>query len=56
MVELFLGLPIFPGTSEFNQVSRITDMLGYVKPGYDADRCGDELTLSSNSGTLLCIC
>ena len=28
VVELFLGLPIFPGTSEFNQVSRITDMLG----------------------------
>jgi dual specificity protein kinase YAK1 len=30
VVELFLGLPIFPGTSEFNQVSRITDMLGSV--------------------------
>lgn len=27
VVELFLGLPIFPGTSEYNQVSRITDML-----------------------------
>lgn len=27
-VELFLGLPIFPGTSEYNQVSRIVDMLG----------------------------
>lgn len=28
MVELFLGLPLFPGTSEYNQVSRITEMLG----------------------------
>lgn len=28
VVELFLGLPIFPGTSEYNQVSRIVDMLG----------------------------
>ena len=27
-VELFLGLPIFPGTSEYNQVCRIVDMLG----------------------------
>ena len=27
-VELFLGLPLFPGTSECNQVSRIIDMLG----------------------------
>jgi dual specificity protein kinase YAK1 len=28
--ELFLGLPIFPGTSEYNQISRIVKMLGYV--------------------------
>ena len=28
VVELFLGLPLFPGSSEYNQVSRITDMLG----------------------------
>lgn len=28
VVELFLGLPIFPGTSEYNQVTRITEMLG----------------------------
>lgn len=28
VVELFLGLPLFPGTSEYNQVSRIVDMLG----------------------------
>lgn len=27
-VELFLGLPLFPGSSEYNQVSRITEMLG----------------------------
>lgn len=26
--ELFLGLPIFPGTSEYNQISRIVHMLG----------------------------
>ncbi|CAN6635461.1 dual specificity protein kinase Yak1p [Trichomonascus vanleenenianus] len=26
--ELFLGLPIFPGTSEYNQLSRIIDTLG----------------------------
>jgi dual specificity protein kinase YAK1 len=30
VVELFLGLPLFPGTSEYNQISRIVDMLGYV--------------------------
>ncbi|PVU89294.1 hypothetical protein BB561_005448, partial [Smittium simulii] len=28
VAELFLGLPIFPGTSEFNQVSRIVELLG----------------------------
>ncbi|KAI9683094.1 MAG: dual specificity protein kinase yak1 [Trizodia sp. TS-e1964] len=27
VVELFLGLPLFPGSSEYNQVSRITEML-----------------------------
>ena len=27
-VELFLGLPLFPGTSEYNQLTRIVDMLG----------------------------
>ncbi|BGP48962.1 dual specificity protein kinase yak1 [Rhodotorula kratochvilovae] len=27
-VELFLGLPLFPGTSEFNQITRIIEMLG----------------------------
>jgi dual specificity protein kinase YAK1 len=27
-VELFLGLPMFPGTSEYNQLSRIIDTLG----------------------------
>lgn len=28
VVELFLGLPLFPGSSEYNQISRITEMLG----------------------------
>lgn len=28
VVELFLGLPLFPGSSEYNQVCRITEMLG----------------------------
>ncbi|KAH8918238.1 kinase-like protein [Atractiella rhizophila] len=27
-VELFLGLPLFPGTSEYNQINRIVSMLG----------------------------
>ena len=35
--ELFLGLPIFPGTSEYNQVSRIVDMLG-LPPAYMLER------------------
>lgn len=26
--ELFLGLPLFPGSSEYNQMSRIVEMLG----------------------------
>lgn len=29
-VELFLGLPLFPGTSEYNQLTRIIEMLGCV--------------------------
>lgn len=28
--ELFLGLPLFPGSSEYNQITRIVEMLGYV--------------------------
>lgn len=32
-VELFLGLPLFPGTSEYNQVCRIVEMLG-LPPSY----------------------
>ncbi|KAG9306830.1 hypothetical protein G9A89_005731 [Geosiphon pyriformis] len=32
-VELFLGLPLFPGSSEYNQVSRIVEMLG-IPPTY----------------------
>ncbi|KAH8549942.1 kinase-like protein, partial [Umbelopsis sp. PMI_123] len=33
VAELFLGLPLFPGCSEYNQVSRIVDMLG-MPPTY----------------------
>ncbi|KAG9127494.1 dual specificity protein kinase yak1 [Ceratobasidium sp. 392] len=32
-VELFLGLPLFPGTSEYNQITRIVEMLG-MPPSY----------------------
>ncbi|KAL6300442.1 kinase-like domain-containing protein [Sparassis latifolia] len=35
-VELFLGLPLFPGTSEYNQITRIVDMLG-LPPQYMLD-------------------
>lgn len=28
IAELFLGLPLFPGSSEYNQVSRIVDTFG----------------------------
>ncbi|KAF7727924.1 dual specificity protein kinase yak1 [Apophysomyces ossiformis] len=31
--ELFLGLPLFPGSSEYNQLSRIVEMLG-TPPSY----------------------
>ncbi|KAF8904456.1 kinase-like domain-containing protein [Gymnopilus junonius] len=31
-VELFLGLPLFPGTSEYNQLTRIIEMLGMPSP------------------------
>lgn len=31
-VELFLGLPLFPGTSEYNQLTRIIEMLGMPAP------------------------
>jgi dual specificity protein kinase YAK1 len=27
-LELYLGLPVFPGVSEYNQISRIIDLLG----------------------------
>lgn len=29
VAELFLGIPIFPGSSEYNQLTRITTTLGY---------------------------
>jgi dual specificity protein kinase YAK1 len=28
VAELFLGLPIFPGNSEYNQLTRITETMG----------------------------
>lgn len=28
VAELFLGIPIFPGISEYNQISKIVEMLG----------------------------
>lgn len=33
VAEFFLGIPIFPGSSEFNQITRIVDMLG-VPPSW----------------------
>ncbi|PWN41835.1 kinase-like protein [Ceraceosorus guamensis] len=36
-VELFLGLPLFPGTSEYNQITRIVEMLG-LPPSYMLDQ------------------
>ncbi|KAI8996029.1 kinase-like domain-containing protein, partial [Gaertneriomyces semiglobifer] len=35
--ELFLGLPLFPGSSEYNQISRIVEMLG-VPPTYMCEK------------------
>ncbi len=35
--ELFLGLPIFPGSSEYNQMSRIVEMLG-MPPKYMCEK------------------
>ncbi|POV98439.1 hypothetical protein PSTT_14448 [Puccinia striiformis] len=32
ILELFLGLPLFPGTSEYNQITRIVEMLGMPTP------------------------
>lgn len=46
-VELFLGLPLFPGTSEYNQISRIVEMLGYVLPSPRS------VTKSDQAGALL---
>ncbi|KXS19149.1 kinase-like protein [Gonapodya prolifera JEL478] len=30
--ELFLGLPLFPGSSEYNQIARIVEMMGVPPP------------------------
>jgi len=35
--ELYLGLPLFPGSSEYNQVSRIVNMLG-IPPLYTIEK------------------
>ncbi|KAI8821681.1 kinase-like domain-containing protein [Fimicolochytrium jonesii] len=35
--ELFLGLPLFPGSSEYNQISRIVEMLG-LPPTYMCEK------------------
>ncbi|ORY91294.1 kinase-like domain-containing protein [Syncephalastrum racemosum] len=32
VAELFIGIPLFPGSSEYNQLRRIVDMLGYPPP------------------------
>src|SRR5690606_34759912 len=29
LAELFLGIPLFPGVSQYNQVCRIVEMLGF---------------------------
>lgn len=31
IVELFLGLPIFPGNSEYDMLHRMFEILGYIK-------------------------
>lgn len=50
--ELFLGLPLFPGSSEYNQLSRIVEMLGtppnyMIEVGKNAHRYFDNV---SNTG------
>ena len=37
VAELFLGLPLFPGSSQYNQIKRIVDMLG-VPPTYMCEK------------------
>ena len=37
VAELFLGLPLFPGSSQYNQIRRIVDMLG-VPPSYMCEK------------------
>ncbi|KAJ1980407.1 dual specificity protein kinase yak1 [Dimargaris verticillata] len=50
VAELFIGLPLFPGSSEYNQLSRIVDMLGCppvamleagMQAGHYFERCFD---------------
>ena len=51
-VELFLGLPLFPGTSEYNQITRIVEMLGCA-PLHLTRRMADSI---SNAACLLHTC
>ncbi|VEU21359.1 DEKNAAC102786 [Brettanomyces naardenensis] len=44
IAELFLGLPLFPGTSEFNQLTRIVRMLG-MPPSWMIDMGKNSLNL-----------
>jgi dual specificity protein kinase YAK1 len=37
VAELFLGLPLFPGSSQYNQIRRIVEMLG-IPPSYMCEK------------------
>ncbi|CAI4034288.1 hypothetical protein SMKI_10G0740 [Saccharomyces mikatae IFO 1815] len=55
VAELFLGIPIFPGASEYNQLTRIIDTLGYppswmIDMGKNSGKFMRKLTLEE-SGT-----
>lgn len=53
VAELFLGIPVFPGASEFNQITRIIDSLGYP-PSWMIDRgknSGKYFKFNENSET-----
>ncbi|KAI9481289.1 MAG: kinase-like domain-containing protein [Benjaminiella poitrasii] len=52
--ELFLGLPLFPGSSEYNQLSRIVEMLGtppnyMIEVGKNAHRYFDRVSIGDNN-------
>ncbi|KAI9300619.1 kinase-like domain-containing protein, partial [Cunninghamella echinulata] len=57
VAELFLGLPIFPGSSEYNQLSRIIDTCG-MPPDYmiDQGKNGNRyfnITTNENNGHMI---